>query len=277
MDPARPETFEAEATIQAANIFTENYAVVLSESKSGGIGALLKASGVASIEDYGDTILSSIPAFFDSTVRTLANNRIESYLEEWSTDQCLEPRALSEFGVYSFVDLRDLLLPADRSLLLGGSGLSPYGDLIRTIVGTVQDLVFDVDETTGLSALNDVLIEPFTRSQSNSTGSMVVPGEVFGGIRRIEIGGVNATVQLQGRDARVENMNTVGSPFELLTPMSNDAHKLNNAATFGVDDRPLRFAIKILFSLVNDGRIQSPRRRNRCTLTSSDIFFSSHF
>ena len=204
------------------------------------------------MEKYGSAILSSMPGFFDLTVRALINNWMEFYMGDWSQIAC--PISLFERTSARSIDLRDLLLSAAKSQLLGGSGSSPYGDLFRTAFGMVQDLVFKVDEITGLSAFNDIVIGPWTRSHSDSTGTMVFPGDLFNSGTRIEVGGLDATVELRARDARIDNIDTVGSPLALLEAVMGEEHDLNNTATFGVEERPLRFAVKFLISLMGDGK-----------------------
>ena len=50
-------------------------------------------------------------------------------------------------------------------------------------------------------------------------------------------------------------MDTVGSPLALLEAVMDKAYELNNTATLGVGDRPLRFAVKFLISLMGDGKL----------------------
>jgi hypothetical protein len=204
------------------------------------------------LEKYGETILSSMPGFFDLTVRTLLNNWMSYYMGEWSTVAC--PSTAFESTGSGFVDFRDLFLSAAKARVFGGLGSSPYGDLFRTALGIVQDLVFKVDASTGLSAVNDVLVEPFTRDQSETTGSFVLEGDLFSGGTRVQVGGLDANIQLQASDARVDNLDTVGSPLALLEAMMDEPNELNNTVTFGVADRPLRFGARLLISIDGDGR-----------------------
>jgi hypothetical protein len=217
------------------------------------LGAAASESSRIILEKYGDTILSSMPGFFDLTVRSLLNNWMSYYLGEWSDVAC-PTSAFESTSASSFIDFRDLFLSAAQSRMLGGSGLSRYGDIFRTALGFVQDLVIKVDESTGLSAVNDVLVGPLTRSQSKSTGSLVIPGDLFSGGARVQVGGLDANIQLRASDARVDNLDTVGSPLALLEAVMNEGYILNNTATFGVGDRPLRFAVRFLISLIGDGK-----------------------
>ena len=93
-----------------------------------------------------------------------------------------------------------------------------------------------------------------TKAQSNNSGTLLFPGNLFSGSSRVEVGGLNANIELQASDARIDNLDTLGSPLEILEAVMNKPYELNNTATFGVTDRPLRFGVKFLLSLMGDGK-----------------------
>jgi hypothetical protein len=204
------------------------------------------------LEKYGQKIVTSMPGFFDMTIRALINNLMDYYMGDGSSIVC--PKSSFETALSGFVDFRDLLLLSETARTIGGTGLSQYGNLFRTAFSFVRDLVFKIDSSTGLSAVNDLIVAPLTESQSNSTGSLVFPGDIFNGGSRVVVGGLDANIQLRASDARVENLNTIGSPLELLEAIMNEPHQLNNTVTFGVADRPVRLAVRFLLSLMGDGK-----------------------
>jgi hypothetical protein len=212
--------------------------------------ALSEATRVI-LEDYGETILSSLPGFFDVTVRAAMNNWISFYMGDQSNVAC--PVVAFEKTKSAFVDFRDLFLAEDASQGLGGSGTSPYGDLFRGVLDIVKDLVLKIDPITGFSAINDVLIGPFTRSQSTESGSILFPGDLFNQNARVSVGGLDAKIRLIASDARIDNLDTVRAPLSLLDAMMNAPYELNNTATLGTSKRPLRFATRFLISLTGDG------------------------
>jgi hypothetical protein len=203
------------------------------------------------LEDYGETILSSSPAFFDVTVRTAMNNWVSFYMGDQSNVAC--PTVAFEKTKPAFVDFRDMFLAEDESQALGGSGTSPYGDLFRGVLDIVKDLVLKIDSTSGFSAINDVFVGPFTRSQSTETGSIVFPGYLFNIGKKVSVGGLDANVRLVASDARIDNLDTIRAPLSLLDAVMNAPHELNNTATLGTSERPLRFATRFLISLTGDG------------------------
>jgi hypothetical protein len=209
-------------------------------------------SSRALMEKYGAKIVNSMPGFFDMTVRALINNLMDYYMGDGSSIVC--PSSSSKTSLSGFVDFRDLFLMSEKALAFGGRGLSQYGDLFRTALGFIQDLVFEVDSSTGLSTANEVLVAPFTESQSNLTGSLVFPGDLFSGGSRVQVGGLDANVELKASDARIDNLDTLGSPIEFLRAVMDGPYELNNTATFGVADRPVRLAMRFLLSLLGDGK-----------------------
>ena len=138
--------------------------------------------------------------------------------------------------------------------LLGGSGTSPYGDLFRTARRFIDNLVLNVNEDSGLSRVNDVLVAPLTTAQSNVSGSLVAPDDLFSTDTRVQLGNLDANVVLRASDARIENLDTIGVPMDLFAPVDNEAHILNNTATFGVGDRSLRVGVRFLLSILGDGK-----------------------
>ena len=203
------------------------------------------------LEKYGQKIVSSMPGFFDLTVRTIFNNMISYYMGDGSSIVC--PASSFQESLSGFVDFRELFLPSEEALAYGATALSSYGNLFMTLKDMVKRFVFKTDPATGLSAANEFLVEPLTKSQSNIEGSIVFPGDLFTGSSRVEVGGLNANVEIQFSDARIDNLNTLGSPLEILDAVMNEPYQLNNTATFGVEDKPLSFGVKFLLSLMADG------------------------
>jgi len=170
------------------------------------------------LEKYGDKVISSIPKFFDSTFRTLLNNRIKFYVDELPSDLC----KYSSSGSSQFVDLRDLLWAATTASGLGGTGLAQYGDTFRTALGFVQDF-FKIDESTGLSGFNDVIVGPLTELKDKEPGTIHYSGNLLNGEKKIQVGALDTNVQFRAYDARIENLNTVGAPLEVLSGIVGEA------------------------------------------------------
>ena len=201
---------------------------------------------------YRSEIIQSLPKIFDSTVRKLFNNVIVSYTNTSCPLVSTSSRRL-ETAPSPFIDFRDLLLPAKDAIALGGSGTSPYGDLLRTILGFVENYVLKIDPATGLSAVNHFVVDPLTSYQSNQTGSLLFPGNIFNKGAQVSVSGLNAKTQLRAGDIRIENLDTVGLPLAMLEAVMKQPNELNNTATFGVADRSVRLSGRLLISLLGDG------------------------
>jgi hypothetical protein len=151
-----------------------------------------------------------------------------------------------------FVDLRDLLLSQTEAFRLGGNGRSPYGSLFRSAMKIVQDELLAVDSRTGLSRLNSVLIDPLTEEQSGVAGRFAFKEPVLDSGTNINVGGLNAKVQLKASDLYFEALNSVGEPLRLLSPVQNQSDLLDNTIGIGTSD-PLRVGLRFLFALLGDG------------------------
>jgi len=199
---------------------------------------------------YSETILSSIPKFFDSTVRTLLNNWLKHQIDEFSSDLCKNWPS-DEINDSRFVDLRDLLLPIDVASRLGGTGLSPYGDMFRIGMELVQD-IFKTDDKTGLSGFNEAVVVPLTQSKDSVVGTLSHNGDFYNGINRIKIGALDTNIQFRAYDAKIENLNTVGEPLDLFGGMVGEAYMMNNTVAAGIGETPLHLSSKFQLSLEGD-------------------------
>jgi len=205
------------------------------------------------LEKYGTKIISSIPKFFDSTVRTLINKWMEYNIKGLPGGGCLSS-PLDSVGS-GFVDLRDLLWTATMAQDFGGSGLSQYGNLFRVVVGFVRD-IFKVNEFTGLSGLNDAVVAPLTLLNSKEAGTVYQTSDLFNGGTQVKVGALNADVHFRAYDAKIENLDTIGSPLQLFGGVRGEPYELNNTMTFGVGESPLTFSSKLLLSLNGDDDFQ---------------------
>ena len=202
---------------------------------------------------YGASMIAALEGIFDVTVRGLVNNWIDYFISLDSSTSC--PELNFEPSMTGFVTFPDLLLPSEEAIALGGSGGSPYGDMIRRLNDIMNEYVLKIDDTTGLSTLNDLLIAPLTRGESDIEGTILL-GDLLNTGKRVQVGGLDAQVDLKAYNARIENMESVGEPLSLLVPVLNELHLLNNTASFGVGPEPLRLGLTFLISLMGDGDMQ---------------------
>ena len=115
----------------------------------------------------------------------------------------------------------------------------------------LHNQVLAVDDD-GLSKINNIVFGPMTEVQSNVPGSLLFPGDLFGGASDVNVGGFKATVEVRAFDAAIERVNTVGEPLRLLAPVKDQRGVLDNTATFGVGKNPLRASVGFLISIMGD-------------------------
>ena len=211
-------------------------------------------------DTYADDILTSLPAFFDTVVRAMAKGAIDFYLDQDSNVAC--SKVTFDSTGPNFIDFRDLLLSKFDSIVYGGTGNSQYGDLFRSAFETVRNSLFQVDLEDGLSTANDELVGPATRLVSNITGTLLFSGPLFDRTTPVSTGDLNSQIHFLARDARIDNIDTVGPNLRFLEAVRKNGQQLNNSAVIGTAERPLNFAVKFLVSIFDRGKFKLNEKRS---------------
>lgn len=214
-------------------------------------GLLADTQAVASqatstiFNQYRSQITEAIPILFDGVVK----DAVAGFLDATDSSSC---KQLDSILPTSFIDFRDLMLSETESVVLGGSGKAPYGDLLSKAFDFLKKEIFVEDEGTGLSVVNEQFINEFTDPEA--PGSLSFPGDVFNEGTRVSAGGLDALVRLRLHDVYVRNIDTIGVPLTLLDPVNGEAHQLNNSLTIGVND-PLTLGARFYIQIVVDGTL----------------------
>ena len=201
-------------------------------------------------ETYQKELVEALPVIVDESLRVLLNGAVVDYQDR--DDIVCTSFDTSGTG---FVDFRDLFLSEEMSRKLGGSGQSPYGDLLRGLLDIVNKNVLKTDED-GKPTINELLIAPLTLSQSGENGTLRYSGDLLDSGTRIDIGGLQANIELKAFNARIQGIDTLGEPLSILDPLEYLPYILNNTASFGVGGRPLRFAVTVSIFVTNDDDLQ---------------------
>jgi hypothetical protein len=218
---------------------------------SPGIDRLVSNLAEAAFLAYEPTFLRAMPGLFQETIRTMINTRfLDSIVDAVDGNGCSVVTDANEF----FLDFRDLLLPANEALALGGSGQSQYGNLFRSAFRLVKDQMFATDSVTGLAKFNSGFITDFTQSQSGTPGRLFFGGDFLKSEKRVQAGGLDAMFRLRVYDAYINNLDTIGTPLTVLEPVNQQPHLLNNSAGIGLS-RPLELGTRFFFGLSNDGTL----------------------
>lgn len=190
---------------------------------------------------YEKIVLNAAPRYFQEVIRPLfAETLLKKPLEndnacpsfEWSGDES------------DLVDFRDLLyLPLD-AMLVGATGQEPYGDLFSSLVMPyLRESVFDGDE------FNAGYVRPFTKAQSGTEGVLSFNGDI---IRHAD-GKTELfdSMTLVISDLKLQNLDTVVGPMELLVPAG--ANALANNLFMGGGARHLRVSTRFALNMIGDG------------------------
>jgi hypothetical protein len=205
------------------------------------------------LDVFREVILENMGRVFNFSIRTMLNNWIEYILAQESSTACVSTaRSLVTSGA-TVVDFRELLLPPPESIELGGTGEKQYGDIIRNITDLVNDDILKIDPATGLSSINSLLISEITEAQSNVSGRLIFPGDLFTGGKRVKIGGLDLQIDIRVQDAYFNNLDTIGYPVSLLDPVVNQPSYLNNTARIGVRD-PLQLGARFYLHISGSGQ-----------------------
>ena len=196
-------------------------------------------------ESYSGIIEAAIPTIFDSSVKHFANEFLASV-----ADGAFCPKGNS--NMTGSVDFRDLLLTPEEAKSRGGSGLAQYGELFRFAAELLQTEFFDVEPNTRVSKMNKALVAPLTEAQSSVPGMFSLEGDVFGGGTTIDVGGLQAVVDLKVYDAYLKDLDTIGQPLSLLDPVDRSGYEVDNMATFGLG-RPVELGVHLFILIAGDG------------------------
>jgi hypothetical protein len=217
---------------------------------SGSARSSLLETSSTFLSNFTNDLIASIPKVCDTTIREVLNVILRE-LSENEEENCSYDTKVSNSGT---IDFRDLFLPSAMARQLGGSGQSPYGDTFQILFQTLKDQISAVDEKNQ-TALNDMFVRPMTLKQSNVNGSVIFPGEAFNASGSARLSSWPVFFVGKVSNARIENLDTVGDPLNLLQPVFGQSSVLNNSLSMGAGSEPLRLAATVYLSLSDDNEM----------------------
>jgi hypothetical protein len=171
--------------------------------------------------DTSSAILGALLDMFKVAASDAANGYVKSFLKR-ETEKIIDkvPKDYrNTTDINGLVNFPDLLLAENEAIRYGGSGNSPYGNVVHIFHSALKKEVLKEDPTDGLSRVNKAVIDPITKLQSNESGSLLFP-HVFEKSIRINIGDVNGQLYVRFFGATVKNINSIKSSTLLLDPLS---------------------------------------------------------
>lgn len=218
---------------------------------------------------YKPTLLRAIPGIFQGPLRAALKERIlggsGSLFAVGDASECV-PMVPPEGPI----DFREFLLGGEEASNLGAAGDERYGNVGSILYGFVEDFLVDPG-SDGLPAINEVLVRPFTETQSGVAGTVLWEDALFefsttkedgddedggddadatgralqqvGELDNEDVDGFRFNVSVG--NLRISNIDTIVQPLELLE-MTNSPTILRNTISMGnITDRPLSVGFRI--------------------------------
>ena len=221
---------------------------------SPGIDRIVSQLAEAAFSAYEPTLLRAMPGLFQGPIRTMLKTRLmDSLLEVGDASKCpeinIEP---GTSGQPATLDFRDLFLLPNDAMAAGATGQQPYGNVGHLAYDLIQERFNEVG-ADGLPKINEILIEPFTVSQSGTPGLIQFPKTLF------EFGGSNSStdpissldrmlvdnptggLQFSLGNIRVTNIDSIAFPMELLN-VTDISSVLRNKISTG---SPLNVTLRV--------------------------------
>eukprot|EP00536_Pseudo-nitzschia_multiseries_P010192 jgi/Psemu1/325951/estExt_fgenesh1_pg.C_3040009 len=197
---------------------------------SPGLDRLMSQAMDASFLMYKDVLMEAAPLYFQTELRPMLTKTLlrEYLLQRPTTGDTSEDKAstgnestriclpwtadLDNDLNDKSVDFRDLLLPAEEAILLGGSGSAVYGNLFsETIVPYMNEEFLNSD------TLNAQWISRITKEQSGNEGVMEF-NDVFRYLNTSSTSPLYDTLDIRISKMTISNLNTAAEPLEFLKP-----------------------------------------------------------
>eukprot|EP00804_Cyclotella_cryptica_P009083 CCRYP_003169-RB/>CCRYP_003169-RB protein AED:0.03 eAED:0.03 QI:377/1/1/1/0.83/0.85/7/2910/1202 len=195
-----------------------------------GIDKIMSKGAIALFDMYEKVLLSAMPAFFQTSVREQLNAYIDDTLRLFNGCE-YEGQALN-----NYIDFRDLFLVPEVAFDLGGSGKSPYGNVINWMYDLVETELFTANED-GFLKINDILVRPFTKFQSGEEGTYHINQtllELSKSKVDMDIWRAFADkLRLGFYNLRITGLDSFREPFHILKPSNSSGHFLGNQISIG--------------------------------------------
>mmetsp|Transcript_13641 Transcript_13641/g.38382 ORF Transcript_13641/g.38382 Transcript_13641/m.38382 type:complete len:1474 (+) Transcript_13641:286-4707(+) len=218
-----------------------------------GLDRILSDFAEIAFEIYHDDFVEDVlPNMLQNTIKTFINNQISLILEDTQNDADVCPKYDNLDGTTTeeYVDFRQFF-----NASFSAESESQYGEFPALLRDLIDKELLEADPSTGMPKINEVLIDPLTKSQSGTEGTLLFGGDgedIFNVVQRINIGGFDANVRLRASNIKIENLDTVVKPLILLDTVPTDPYLLNNSGTIGVEDRPVTLSTNFGFALIDE-------------------------
>ncbi len=222
---------------------------------SSGIDRIISKAADAAYIMYEATLKRSMPNFFELTVRDIANQAISNLVDSVHNTMTCPRYEERPQDVDRILHFGDLLLPKDDAILIGGSGMEPYGTLARDIVSFLQTEVQAVNPLTNDLYINEGFLQSITSQSSGIPGTIGFPSDVFSFGSNFTVGQLIGSFELKLSDIQISNIHSFRLPLQILVPTSRSL--LKNKVVVGSSGKPLSAASQLTFAFSDQGELES--------------------
>jgi len=199
--------------------------------------------------EYKEILLSAVPIMGNTTVRKTLNKMIRNFIVKPSILSCPSPEVQYFPGP---IDFRDLLMDKINAASVGARGNAPYGDMPPKFKHFLDTYFFSADPSTGLSQMNDFFIRPVTESQSGTPGTIFFSNDILNVKKNLTFSHIDH-VRLKVHGLRIDNLDSIVEPFQLIEPRLANAYTTDNEVMFGSNSEPLLVSTRVnTFFGIND-------------------------
>ena len=230
--------------------------------ESPGVNELLSDTADAFVLLFEEQFLELSNAVFHTLVRDQINNGLDALVNEPNRTCSMIPIPEPTPESMGSVDFRELFLLPDESIEIGGPGVMLYGDVVPIYL--MSELK---EQLSGGDAVNTAIVEPATEVQSGEEGTLLFPDPVVNVTNDVKLGHLEATVRVQVSNITLRNLDTIGEPFQLLSPTNRTI--LDNIANIGTM-KPLEISAMALFA-ASDGQEMNLHNQIELSLSLSDL------
>jgi hypothetical protein len=211
---------------------------------SSGIDNVVSSLSFAVFDMYEGTLLSILSRLFQVDIRNNLNDAINAAIN--NSEKCNYRSATSDDPI----NLPDLMLLPEDATSVGGSGTSPYGTLFPLVFDSIIDEV-EKSIVSGTIDLNE-MIRAATLAQSGFGGSLFYDSLVDVNTE-FELGSVSLGLQLKVYNTSIQNLDTLGLPFDVLNPTA--PYSIGNSVAAGVSNKQLKAKTNVMFAIDVPGKI----------------------
>ena len=191
---------------------------------------------------YGDMLNKHVfEKFLTAKLREEFNTIMEKIMSD-SFASC--PAFTPKEQENQFIDFRNIFLSQSDAIAAGASGQSLLGNS-SSLIEFIDTFVTGRNEQ-GVPHINENIIVPFTKAQSNIPGSLIMEKDRFTMQIPFSFLGIYDDAELHILDFTIENLDTIHYPLQFLSPQIDEPNIIDNMLVIGTDAKPLRLSSEVL-------------------------------